>query len=215
MNWLFYGFLAFCPLFGLGMFVWIRFSWLKLKWWLFRKPHKVLKVTIFYSNRMYISKYVGVDRDKFDYDGGTYRVNKASIIRKGWNGWVDRGSFSINEQNTLHFEHFRVFQDGRFVDVPDKADLIGELHYLAGVSEPIDYSGDKVVIQGLKNSDDVDKIEKSNVLDQLLTAQFKKNALVIIGLLCAGAFIGVGLLLLMRFEIIKVPLHAVCVNAGG
>ena len=207
-------YILFAPCFASVMFLWFNRAWLVRKWWFYRHPQTVYKVTHFYPNKMYSERFVSTLKESFEFEGGTYHIKKSAIIRKNWAGIVPSNEVLINAQNCLHFEHYKVYHKERFADVPDKATLVGELHYIFDIPEPIDYTKN----EGLtlyRTAIEENRIEKNSVLDQLITAEFKKTTLMIIIILLVLIILVTGLLLALRFEILKVPLHAVCVNAGG
>jgi hypothetical protein len=125
----------------------------------------------------------------------------------------------LDEKNTIDFSEYKFFYENNTYKTPNTASLIGELHYVFNVPNPIIYPDCDALLSSVSGNVGVcrtaaeqDVVEKNSVLDQLITAEFKKVTLMVIIMLSVLCLLGIGLLLAMRFEIFDVPLHAVCVN---
>ena len=228
MNFWLLMYLIFAPVYVGLMIFWFNRHVIIRYWWLYKHPQTVYKLLFFYDNKMFSEKYISTTRSSFEFQGGTYFIEKDAVLRKNWFGIFSNTKFPINEENCLHFKHYKVFHKERYHDVPDKRQLIGELHYVFNMPNPIKYkSVEKLkddltklpssggVSYDIKTAEDLNRVEKNSVLDQLLTAEFKKVTLMVLIVLCGMTLIAVSLLIGLRLEWIKTPLHAVCVNVGG
>ena len=198
-------YLGLTPVFFLLMLVNYYRNVLVLKWWLYKHPETVIKATFFYPNKCYEERYISTRDDKFTFRKGSYFVEKDAILRKNWSGIIPNDKVVVNKDNMINFEDYKIKVGDSFFNKPDKVLLVGELHFIFGVPNPIIYkaeqslnpsklekgvSGDKVLF-GL-SSYDAKKIERNSVLDQLLTAVFTKQAMSLIGVLIVVILIGVG-----------------------
>jgi len=222
-------YLIFAPLFvGFALLFFNRAVLVKY-WWLYKHPQSVYKAVFFYDNRIFSEKFVSTLRGGFDFNGGLYNIKKEAVLRKNWLGMIPKTKIPINADNCLHFEHYKVYHKERFSDVPDKAQLVGELHYIYGFPDPIiypsasqimgtktlDVDGFSVVNTGKRSAEDYDRVQKNSVLDQLLSAQFKQITLTVIIIVMVICLLLLLYLVALRVEMIKTPLHAVCVNLPG
>lgn len=222
-------YLIFAPVFGLIMFLFFNKRAIQKKWWLYRHPQTVYKCTFFHPNKMYSERFVHSTKETFEYEGGTYNIKKEAIIRKNWYGVRGNRTFTISEENTIDFEKYKLWVDGHFEELPNTAQMIGELHFVFDFPDPIVYAdaedlikqeldkkplgiiGSKLVAP-LRTAGEQNRVEKNSVLDQLITAEFKQITMMIIVVLVVLVLLGVAYLLLLRLEIVDTPLHAVCVN---
>lgn len=218
-------YLIFAPVFVGGVVLWFNRYHLQKKWWLYKHPQTVYKVKFFYDNKMFSEKFISTSKANFTFDEGTYNIKKESVLRKNWEGIVPSTKVAINKENCLYFEHYKVYHKEKYSDVPDKARLIGELHYIYNCPNPISYKSANELINDSKNTDkeggvlydlksakDLNHVEKNSLIDQLLTAEFRKMTLMAIMVVCGFILIAVMLLIALRLEWIETPLHAVCVN---
>jgi len=229
MNFWVLMYIIFAPVFVLCVFVYWNRQLLLKKWWLFKHPQSVYLVRFNYPNRMYVERYISCFKEFFDFQGETYFIKKDALIRKNWLGLRTRDIVNLDEDNCIDFKKYKLIVNYRKEDLPNKAELVGELHFVVGVSNPIVYpdvediknsvkggsflNSDKTV--GLSLSWDVSKVNKSNVLQQLINANFNKSILILLAVGIVMLIVITGIILALRLELIDAPLHAVCVNVGG
>lgn len=224
MNFWVLMYLIFAPVFVLLVLVWFNRYVLLRHWWLYRHPETVYKAVFFFDNNMFVEKFVSSSCEQFKFRDGIYFIKKRAVLRRNWTGVFPINTVSVNKDNFVNFNDFKIWVDSQCIDRPSKAYLVGELHYVFGNPNPVLYGSGldslkgefvvSVVGEG-KSAMDMDRVEKNSVLDQLLTAEFKKNALFVIIILVIMVVGICGLLLALRMEWIEIPLHAVCVNIGG
>lgn len=228
MNFWVLMYLIFAPVFVGVVLVYFNRKVLLKKWWLFRHPQTVYKAIFYYPNRMFVERFISTHKDSFSFKKGTYNINKEALLRKNWLGLKTKEVVKIGDHNCIDFEKYKLTFADKIEDLPDKAQIIGELHYMHNVSNPIIYP-DQNALPSLKGkadtvedvhtldtalANDQHKVGKSNVISQLINANFQKSMLTILAVLLVVVIIITGLTLGMRMEVIDAPLHAICVNVG-
>lgn len=207
-------YICFAPVIGIGFFLFFNREALKRKWWLYKHPQFVYKAKIIYPNKMFVETFVYTSKENFEYESATYNIKQEAIIRKNWFGVRGNRNIEIDSNNCCTFDNV----------APVSAQLIGELHYVFDFPDPIIYQDATSIITNitkkenlaspLRTAGEQNRVEKNSVLDQLITAEFKKFTLMIIIIL----LVFIGLIsaydLALRLEIIKQPLHTICVNVG-
>ena len=138
---------ALAPLFGIVMFFWFNRRFWVTKWWLWRHPQTVYRVKFFFPNKMYQEFFISTLKDSFEFKNGTYNIKKEAIIRKAWKGVFASAKVSLNDSNTIDFRQYRVFHEGGLDDLPNTAQLIGELHYVFDCPDPIIYADASVLLK--------------------------------------------------------------------
>lgn len=217
VNTLIWIYIGLTPVFVILMIISFYSKRIKRSWWLYKHPENVYQVRFHYPNRMYSEHYVSTKEEKFSFKDGTYIIDKEAIIRKNWTGVIPDNKVKVDKYNYINWEDYKIHVESEAIERPSKVYLIGELEYIFGVPNPISF---KRSVKNSKGTDspysidatEVMKIEKNSVLDQLLTAEFKKNALIFIIMLTVVCCIIVGVLLAVRMEWLEVPLHVVCLN---
>lgn len=219
VNFLIWVYIGLTPVFAGLMVIRIYADRIKQWWWLYKHPESVYLVRFHYPNRMYSEHYVSTGYEEFSFKDGTYVIKKRAIIRKNWTGIIPNNEVGINKDNYIGWEDYKIYTESETRERPSKACLVGELEYIFGVPNPIEFKSavekgkDQEALFEI-NATEVKRIQKNSVLDQLLTAEFKKNALIFIMLLVVVSVIIGGVLLAVRLEWLEVPLHVVCLNVG-